>query len=54
VQHRTAIAVSAFLPHFRRHAAGLNAARQGPEQRLIALDGKTLRHSFDNFNDRIQ
>ena len=37
---------------FRRHAAGLNAARRGPEQRRIALDGKTLRHSFDNFNDR--
>jgi len=37
---------------FRRHAAGLNAARPGPAQRRIALDGKTLRHSFDNFNDR--
>jgi hypothetical protein len=37
---------------FRRHAAGLNAARGGPQQRRIALDGKTLRHSFDNFNDR--
>ena len=37
---------------FRQHAAGLNAAHQGSEQRLIALDGKTLRHSFDNFKDR--
>ena len=37
---------------FRRHAAGLNAARPGPTQRRIALDGKTLRHSFDNFKDR--
>jgi DDE family transposase len=37
---------------FRRHAAGLDATQPGPEQRLIALDGKTLRHSFDNFHDR--
>ena len=37
---------------FRQHAAGLNAAHQGPEPRRIALDGKTLRHSFDNVNDR--
>lgn len=37
---------------FRRHAAGLNAAHQGPEPRRIALDGKTLRHSFDHFKDR--
>ena len=37
---------------FRRHAAGLDTARQGPAQRRIALDGKTLRHSFDNFKDR--
>jgi DDE family transposase len=37
---------------FRRHAARLDTARQGPAQRRIALDGKTLRHSFDNFKDR--
>jgi hypothetical protein len=37
---------------FRQHAALLQAAcaKQGP--RSIALDGKTLRGSFDNFNDR--
>jgi hypothetical protein len=37
---------------FRHHAALLQAAcaKQGP--RSIALDGKTLRGSFDNFNDR--
>jgi hypothetical protein len=32
---------------FRRHAA-----RATPGQGSIALDGKTLRGSFDNFNDR--
>ncbi len=37
---------------FRQHAAGLNAAHQGPEPGRIALDGKTLRRSFDNFKDR--
>jgi hypothetical protein len=37
---------------FRQHAAGLNAAHQGLEPRRIALDGKTLRHSFDHFKDR--
>src|ERR1700747_2597423 len=37
---------------FRRHAARLQAtcATAGPGS--IALDGKTLRGSFDNFNDR--
>ena len=35
---------------FRRHAAALNATTQG--QRHVAIDGKALRHSFDNFHDR--
>ena len=37
---------------FRRHAAGLldGATRSSP--RTIALDGKVLRGSFDNFTDR--
>ena len=35
---------------FRRHAAALNASIAG--QRFVAIDGKTLRHSFDNFLDR--
>ena len=37
---------------FRRHAALLQAARATPGQGSIALDGKTLRGSFDRFNDR--
>ena len=37
---------------FRRHAALLQAARSGPGQSSIALDGKTLRGSFDHFHDR--
>jgi hypothetical protein len=37
---------------FRRHAAALQAARTSGRQASIALDGKTLRGSFDNFNDR--
>jgi len=37
---------------FRRHAALLQAARAIPGQGSIALDGKTLRGSFDKFNDR--
>jgi hypothetical protein len=37
---------------FRRHAAQLQAARATCGQRGIALDGKTLRGSFDNFHDR--
>jgi hypothetical protein len=37
---------------FRQHAMGLNAAQQGSEPRVIALEGKTLKHSFDNFKDR--
>ena len=35
---------------FRRHAAALSERTTG--QRLVAIDGKTLRHSFDNFADR--
>jgi hypothetical protein len=37
---------------FRRHAAQLQAAHTTPGQGSIALDGKTLRGSFDKFNDR--
>jgi len=37
---------------FRRHAALLQAANERPGQGSIALDGKTLRGSFDKFNDR--
>src|SRR5689334_22903486 len=37
---------------FRRHAAGLWNAATDPARRSIALDGKTLRRSFDNFKDR--
>ena len=37
---------------FRRHAAQLQAARATAGQGSIALDGKTLRGSFDNFHDR--
>jgi hypothetical protein len=37
---------------FRRHAALLQAARATPGQGSVALDGTTLRGSFDKFNDR--
>ena len=37
---------------FRRHAAALNDATDGEGQRHVAIDGKTLRRSFDNFLDR--
>jgi hypothetical protein len=37
---------------FRRHAALLQEAHGTPGQGSIALDGKTLRGSFDNFCDR--
>jgi hypothetical protein len=30
----------------------LRDAATGPTRRIVALDGKTLRRSFDNFNDR--
>ena len=38
---------------FRRHAAQMQAARAVPGQGSIALDGKTLRGSFDRFHDRV-
>jgi hypothetical protein len=37
---------------FRQHAARLQTACATPGQGTIALDGKTLRGSFDNFRDR--
>jgi hypothetical protein len=37
---------------FRHHAAVLNDATNGEGQRHVAIDGKTLRRSFDNFLDR--
>jgi hypothetical protein len=37
---------------FRRHAARLQDAASAVSRRAIALDGKTLRRSFDNFTDR--
>ena len=36
---------------FREHAANLNLAPGGAKARVIAFDGKTLKSSFDNFND---
>jgi hypothetical protein len=38
---------------FRRHAAGLSGSEPGKDAlAVVAIDGKTLRHSFDAFNDR--
>jgi len=37
---------------FRRHAGALQGACAGAARASIALDGKTLRGSFDNFHDR--
>src|SRR5919205_1134557 len=37
---------------FRRHAEQLGAAIAAPGRRVIALDGKTLRGSFDHLDDR--
>ena len=37
---------------FRRHAAALNDEARIEGQRHVAIDGKSLRHSFDNFLDR--
>lgn len=40
---------------FRSHAVELNATEPGKEGEalpVVAIDGKTLRHSFDAFNDR--
>jgi hypothetical protein len=36
---------------FRQHSANLNLAPVGARARIIAFDGKTLKSSFDNFND---
>jgi DDE_Tnp_1-associated len=43
---------SAVEAAFRRHAAGLQAACGTVGTAHIALDGKTLRGSFDKFHDR--
>jgi hypothetical protein len=37
---------------FRQHARELSEAAPAPEARVIALDGKTLKRSFDHLNDR--
>jgi hypothetical protein len=37
---------------FRRHAAGLQPSSTEAGQRVLALDGKTLKGSFDHFTDR--
>ena len=37
---------------FREHAANLNCAPVGASARVVAFDGKTLKGSFDSFNDR--
>src|SRR5689334_21275569 len=37
---------------FRRHAEHLGAAAAGPGRRAVALDGKTLRGSFDHLDDQ--
>ena len=36
---------------FREHAAFLNCAPDGAEACVFAFDGKTLKGSFDSFND---
>src|SRR3954469_1641397 len=36
---------------FRRHAEQLGAATAAPGRRVVALDGKTLRGSFDHLDD---
>jgi hypothetical protein len=36
---------------FREHAANLNCAPAGAKARVVAFDGKTLKGSFDSFND---
>jgi hypothetical protein len=37
---------------FRRHAEHLGGATTAPGRRVIALDGKTLRGSFDHLDDQ--
>src|SRR3954451_5150762 len=36
----------------RRHACGLGRAPPPPGPRVVALDGKTLKRSFDHLNDK--
>jgi DDE_Tnp_1-associated len=36
---------------FREHAANLNCAPASANARVVAFDGKTLKGSFDSFND---
>jgi hypothetical protein len=36
---------------FRGHVANLNLAEAGSSVRVVAFDGKTLKDSFDSFND---
>jgi hypothetical protein len=36
---------------FREHSANLNGAPDSADVCVIAFDGKTLKGSFDNFND---
>jgi hypothetical protein len=42
----------ALEPAFRRHAGGLLPAVEAELMPVIALDGKTLKGSFDHLNDR--
>jgi DDE_Tnp_1-associated len=37
---------------FRQHAGGLSEAASTPGSRVIALDGKALKRSFDHLNDK--
>jgi DDE_Tnp_1-associated len=37
---------------FRQHAGGLSEAVSPPRSHVIALDGKTLKRSFDHLNDK--
>ena len=37
---------------FRRHAEGLLPAMEPGRMPVVALDGKTLKGSFDHLNDR--
>ncbi len=37
---------------FRKHARELSDAAPAPGPRVVALDGKTLKRSFDHLNDR--
>ncbi len=46
------LAANAVEAVFRRHAAALQGACAGTARASLALDGKTLRGSFDNFHDR--